>query len=146
MGYLDHYGEGEERREKLIKRAILAAIVVLIAGSVLYYLFKNFRQEHQVKHFYALLGEKNYAAAYVLWGCSQDKPCRDYSYQRFLDDWGPNSPNVKASAVEIVKSRSCGSGVIITVKLGDREEKLWVDRESLVMGYSPWPTCPASGR
>lgn len=146
MGYFDHYGHGEERREKFIKRGIVALIVLLIAGSVLYYLFKNFREERQVKRFYAQLAKKDYHEAYRMWGCTEETPCRDYSFDRFMEDWGPNSVNAKAAEVDIVRSRSCGSGVIITTKIGDHEEKLWVQRGDTVVGYSPWPACPASGR
>ncbi len=146
MSYLDHYGEGQERREKLIKRTVLTVLALVIVGSILYYLFKNFPEERQVKRFYALLEKHDYKAAYVLWGCTEKQPCRDYGYERFIGDWGPQSANSKPSEVKLVKSRSCGSGVIITTKMGDREEKLWVQRDSLVVGFSPWPVCPASGQ
>ena len=146
MGYLDHYGKGEERREKLIRRSILAVVLLLIAGSILFYIFKNFREERQVKRFYHLLAGKQYAAAYRMWGCTETNPCRDYSFDRFMEDWGPNSANARASEVDVVRSRSCGSGVIITAKIGDHEERLWVERGQQIVGYSPWPACPASGR
>ncbi len=54
-GYLDHYGAGEERREKLIKRVVLTAVVVIIAAGVLFLIFKNYRQERQVNRFFDLL-------------------------------------------------------------------------------------------
>jgi hypothetical protein len=146
MGYLDHYGEGEERREKRIKRIVISALILLIAGSVLYYVFKNYREERQVKRFYALLAAHDYTAAYRMWGCTETSPCRDYSFDRFMRDWGPESNNANPSAVKIVKSRSCGSGVIITARIGEHEEKLWVQRGDTIVGFSPWPACPASGR
>jgi hypothetical protein len=145
MGYLDRYGEGDERREKIVKRALISLLILVVAGSVLYYLFKNFREERQVRHFYDLLQRQDYASAYQLWGCSKEQPCRDYSFNQFVQDWGPESPNGKPHEAEIVRSRSCGSGVIITTRMGEHEEKLWVQRGSLVMGFSPWPACPASG-
>lgn len=146
MGYLDHYGEGQERREKLIKRTAISVLVLLIAGAVLFYLFKNFREERQVKRFYSLLAQKDYRGAYRLWGCTEANPCRDYPFDRFMGDWGPGSVNAKPAEAEIVRSRSCGSGVIVTTRTGDHEEKLWVQRGDLVVGFSPWPACPASGR
>lgn len=145
MGYLDRYGEGEERREKIIKRTLLSLLILAIAGSVLYYLFKNYREERQVRRFYEMLARQDYSGAYQLWGCSKEEPCRDYSFERFMEDWGGGSLNSKPGEAEIVKSRSCGSGVIITTRMGEREEKLWVQRSTLVMGFSPWPACPASG-
>src|ERR1039458_9988696 len=54
-GYLDHYGAGEERREKRIKRLVLTAVAVVIAAGVLFFIFKNYRQERQVNRFFDLL-------------------------------------------------------------------------------------------
>lgn len=143
-GYLDNYGAGEERREKLIKRAVLIGVVVVIAAGVLYFIFKNYRQERQVKNFLALLERKDYKAAYALWGCTDANPCRDYSFNEFMKDWGPQSPHADPKSLRITKSRSCGSGVIITVDSDKRQEdKLWVQRGDLTIGFSPLPGCPA---
>ncbi len=47
-GYLDHYGAGEERRENIVKKALIAlGVLLVIVGGVLLYIFHNFRQEHQ---------------------------------------------------------------------------------------------------
>jgi hypothetical protein len=140
-GYLDHYGAGEERREKAIRTLVIALVVLLVAGGSLYFVFKNYRQERQVKQFFELLAKQEYQPAYSLWGCSEAKPCRDYPFPEFYRDWGPQSGK---SGAQISKSRSCGSGVIVTVHYpGKPEEKLWVEREGLVIGFSPWPGCPA---
>jgi hypothetical protein len=146
VSYLDHYGEGDERREKFIKKLLVSALIVIIAATTLYFLFKNFREERQVKRFFELLKTQNYRQAYALWGCTEKEPCRDYAFDRFMADWGPSSPYAQPDKTELGKTRSCGSGVIVTTKVGDREDKLWVQRGSLLMGFSPWPTCPASGR
>lgn len=141
-GYLDQYGKGDERREKIIKTVVYSLIALVVVGGPLLFIFHNFRQEHQVKKFFELLASKDYKAAYALWGCSDTKPCTGYSMQSFLDDWGPGKAN--PSNVRIAKSRSCGSGVILTVDFDkSREEKLWVQRDDLVIGFSPLPGCPA---
>jgi hypothetical protein len=76
-----------------------------------------------------------------MWGCTETRPCRDYPFPEFVRDWGPEAGKAEG---RVGKSRSCGSGVIITVRYPAKpEEKLWVERESLVIGYSPWPGCPA---
>jgi hypothetical protein len=77
-----------------------------------------------------------------MWGCTDSKPCRDYPFTDFMRDWtGPYSGN--PVNYRITKSRSCGSGVILTVEVGKSEpEKLWVQRNDLTLGYSPWPGCP----
>lgn len=142
-GYLDGYGADDERREKRIKRTAVALVTILIASGVLYFVFKNFRQERQVKHLFELLQKHDYRAAYELWGCSEAKPCRDYPFSEFLKDWGPQSSRADVGSYKIAKSRSCGSGVILTVDFGKgQQEKLWVQRDDLTVGFSPWPGCP----
>jgi len=146
-GYLDHYGAGEERREKTIKRLVLTAVVVVIAAGVLFLIFKNYRQERQVNRFYGLLARQDYQAAYGLWGCTAANPCRDYQFTEFMKDWGPQSEHADAKSFHITKTRSCGSGVIVTVDSGksanQQEDKLWVQRDDLTIGFSPLPGCPA---
>ena len=142
-GYLANYGAGEEQRERLIRRLIIIAVVVLIAGGILYFFLKNIRQEQQTRKFYDLLEKHDYQAGYALWGCTEAKPCRDYPFQNFMDDWGPKSQHADVSTYHVTKSRSCGSGVIVTVDYGkNQEDKLWVEREDLTIGFSPWPGCP----
>ena len=142
-GYLANYGTGEEQREKLIRRLIVAAAVILVAGGILYFFLKDFRQEQQTRQFFNLLEKQDYKTAYSLWGCTDAKPCRDYPYSAFMEDWGPKSSRVDVGSYHIKKSRSCGTGVIVTVDFGkSQEEKLWVEREDLTIGFSPWPGCP----
>ena len=50
-GYLDNYGAGEERREKRIKLLVITALAVVVTAGVLYFIFKNYRQERQVNRF-----------------------------------------------------------------------------------------------
>jgi hypothetical protein len=144
-GYLANYGIGDEQREKIIRRLIIIAIVVLVAAGVLYFFLKNYRQEQQARTFFQLLEKHDYTAAYAMWGCTEAKPCRDYPFKNFMDDWGPQSPRAKIDTYHIKKSRSCGSGVILTVDFGKNqaEEKLWVEKDDLTIGFSPWPGCPA---
>jgi hypothetical protein len=61
-----------------------------------------------------------------------------------MKDWGPGGRNGDPASFRIVKSRLCGSGVILTVQTGAAEpERLWVQRSDRTLGYSPWPGCPA---
>jgi hypothetical protein len=145
-GYLDHYGAGEERREKLIKRLVLTAVVVVVAAGVMFLVFKNYRQERQVNRFFDLLARQDYQTAYTLWGCTAANPCRDYQFPEFMKDWGPQSEHADPKSFHITKTRSCGSGVIVTVNskgANKQEDKLWVQRDDLILGFSPLPGCPA---
>ena len=142
-GYLDHYGAGEERREKIIKRAALALVTVVVVGSVALFLLYNIRQERQATRFFDLLEQKQYDAAYALW-VRTDSDRRGYPMSSFMQDWGPQSPHADVSGFHISKSRSCGSGVILTVDFSKGpQEKLWVQRKDLTIGFSPLPGCPA---
>ncbi len=149
-GYLDHYGAGEERREKIIKTAAAALAIVLVAGGILFFIFHNYRQERQVRRFFELISSHDYKAAYALWGCTDAKPCSGYPFSSFLQDWGPTGADSQnPAAYRIAKSRSCGSGVILTVDVGpNHQERLWVQRDDLTIGFSPFPTsgCPAAPR
>ena len=63
-----------------------------------------------------------------------------------MKDWGPGSGRGDPAAFRVVKSRSCGSGVILTVETGSRQEKLWVERKNLTLGFSPLPAAPPVAR
>jgi len=144
--YLDHYGAGDERREKILKTGAAVLAILLVGGGILFFIFHNYRQEAQVRRFFDLISAHDYKAAYALWGCTDAKPCTGYPYSSFLEDWGPSSANGKsATQYHIAKSRSCSNGVILTVDMGGRrQERLWVNRNDLTIGFSPFPTsgCP----
>jgi hypothetical protein len=160
-GYLDHYGAGEERREKRIRLFLTLGACALLALFLWFFFFvwdkteilraepvarlaqvlRNHREESRVKNFFDLLQRRDYKAAYALWNCTDAHPCRDYAFTEFMKDWGPSSPGAAASYA-IPKSRSCGSGVIVTVDLShNQQDALWVQRSDLTIGFSPYPVC-----
>ena len=103
------------------------------------FVFHNYRQERQVRRFFDLLAVKDYKDAHAMFN-----PGPAYPISSFLRDWAPEAGEVKN--YRIVKSRSCGSGVILTVQYGkDREQVLWVQRDDLSLSFSPFPACPANG-
>jgi hypothetical protein len=142
-GYLDQYGAGEEKRIRIIKTLVISALVVVVVGGALLFIFHNYRQERQVKHFFALLEAHDYQDAYNLW-VRTDSDRRGYPFSSFMQDWGPQSAHPDVANFRISRSRSCGSGVILTVDFGkSQQEKLWVQRDDLTIGFSPLPGCPA---
>jgi len=159
-GYLANYGAGEEQQEKRTRR--LVTIGLILGGVLGLYLLtfhtpileryirvvqklKNWKAESRVQMCLDLLAKQDYKGAYALWGCTDAKPCRDYPFQSFLEDWGPKRKQPGGEPLHITRSRSCGSGVILTIDGGnDREEKLWVDSNDLTIGFSPYPGCYAS--
>jgi hypothetical protein len=139
-GYLEQYGVEDARRLRILKRIALVGIILLIAGTSLYFVMRNYREKGQVNEFLAHLRAGNYEAAYQMWGC----PCPGYQFERFLEDWGPESPYGPPQSLRVEEASSCGSGTIVTLQGTGREEEvhLWVERDgSYTLGFSPWPVC-----
>ena len=142
--FLDQYGVADERRAKFIKRLVISLVSIAVVGGALFFIFHNFREEQKVKQFYALLVGKDYKAAYAMFGCTDTTPCPGYEFSRFLEDWGPASGHNDLSNVRISRSRSCGSGVLLTIEFGgNHREKLWVERRDRSIGFPPVQGCPA---
>lgn len=144
-GYLENYGAGDERREKIIKTSVISVLAVLIAAGLVYIFFHNYPEERQARHFFELLRSGDYKDAYALWGCTDAKPCRDYPMAEFMKDWGPTLPPV--SDVDVLDAESCGSGVIVDVDTGKAgDKKLWVERGSHELSFPPYERCPQGNR
>lgn len=143
-GYLDQYGKGDARREKWIKRTIAIVLSVLVIWAAAAILLHNRTENNQVITFLNLLQNKDYQSAYHLFGCTEQTPCRDYSFEKFQEDWGPGGRFATIGSHKVVRSRACGTGVIVTVAVDSREEQFWVEKDNKTVGFSPWPACPES--
>ncbi|HUI81221.1 MAG TPA: hypothetical protein VLY24_25020 [Bryobacteraceae bacterium] len=144
-GYLEKYGAGEERREKITKRIVLLVVALLVVGGLVYSIFHNYPEEHQAKRFFDFLKARNYQSAYALWGCTAEKPCRDYPFTEFMKDWGPDVSPV--NDFDVLDGESCGSGVIVDVDAGKAgDKKLWVERSTRILGFPPYERCPQGNR
>ena len=142
-GYLDQYGAGEEKRNRLIFTIFASVLGVAIVGSLGWYLFKNHHQESVVKAFVAALRRGDHHAAYQAWGCYPDKPCSAYSFDKFEEDWASKTSPPDPAVLGISDSESCQNGVLISVQVNrDREEKLWVEKGSDGISFAPYPICP----
>jgi hypothetical protein len=147
-GYLDTYGAGEEQRNRIIIRSVVAVVVIAVAGSLGWYLLKNHHQESVVKTFVDALRRGDYQTAYRDWGCTPQKPCSAYSFNSFMSDWGngaaANAPD--PGILGITDSESCNTGVLLTVSVDStRTEKLWVNKSSDAISFAPYPICPHKG-
>jgi hypothetical protein len=145
--YLEAYGAAEQHRARvigLLKKCSIALAVVLVAGLILYAIFKNHAEERQAKNFLELLAARNYSAAYTLWGCTETHPCPQYTFPKFLEDWGPQSAHASdPAAASIGLSQSCGSGVVIRLDYkGAESASLWVEHDTGTISFAPWPECP----
>lgn len=144
MGYLDVYGAGEDRRGRLLKRLILALVAVVVIGTVAYFNFRDYPEERQVARFLELLRAGDYKSAYALWGCTDAKPCRDYRFERFMEDWGPQSEYKRIGDARVVRSNSCDTGIIQTLEVPGAPETvgLFVERSSDTLSFAPWQLKP----
>ena|SRR5437762_8673038 len=143
--YLEEYGAGEQQRAKrarLIQRGSIAVLSILIVAGVLYAVFRNYPEEQRVKSLVEALRKQDYQAAYRMFGCTETNPCRDYTFEKFMDDWGPRSAHANAASAHIGMTQSCGSGVILRVDYSAAEPvPLWVERSTHVVSFAPDPEC-----
>lgn len=142
-GYLDQYGAGEERRNRIIIRSIIAVLAIVVLSALGWYLFLNHHQEGVVKQFIAALKRGDTQGAYRIWNCTAADTCRDYTYDKFMQDWGPgpNGPNL--AVLGLTDSEECNNGVMIAVRVNaNRVEQLWLDHGSDAISFAPFPICP----
>jgi hypothetical protein len=142
-GYLEGYGEGEERRAKITRTILIGLVLTLVVGTASYFGFRNFGKRQKLDRFIELLQQKDYKGAHALWGCTDETPCRDYSFDRFLRDWGPESPAANAATARVVNRATCGGIFDVTGILRiyhfdpDYEVSLWVDAQVGHVGFAP---------
>lgn len=142
-GYLERYGAGEEKRERLLRWTAVSLVTLLLVGGGAYLFFRNFFEVRRAELFLELLRKQDYASAYALWGCGDPgSSCQSYTMEKFLEDWGPKGLHANASALKITHTRGCSTGVIVEAEYGaDQPELLWVDRKTKNLGFAPWPVC-----
>jgi hypothetical protein len=143
-GYLDQYGAGEDKRENFIRNSILVAVLAIAVLALTLYLFRTFPETRTTKAFLNLIRAHDYTSAYTAWGCAT--PCPGYAYDKFLEDWGPKSEGASDPVLRITDSENCGNGVMVTVDVSHgRQEKLFVEKGSKALSFSPVPVCPGKG-
>jgi hypothetical protein len=145
--YLEAYGAAEQHRARIIGIIKISSIVLgcaLVAGLILYGVFKNYSEEQRAKTFLGLLTAGNYPAAYAMWGCTDSHPCPQYPFAKFQEDWGPKSEHAGGSVAQIERPESCGSGVVILLDYKNPVDSvpLWVEHDTGVISFAPWPECP----
>lgn len=146
-GYLDEFGVKDAKREKRNKIIIYSVLALVIGGGTIWYFARTFTEERVVKRFISSLESKDYKAAYAMWGCTDQSPCRDYKFDKFLEDWGEKSPYSKPSEISITLAETCGNSVWISIQTPKTEELgLSVDPETRFLSFTPDPRCPHKRR
>jgi len=117
-----------------IGKYLLLALVVLLLGMLLGFIFWNYGEERAVARFLATLERGDYQQAYRLW-----QPSPSYSYADFLRDWGEKGDYGRIRVFRIINSKSKGSRtVVVRVRINnvDPPLELAVDRETKGLAYS----------
>jgi len=139
MSYLEGYGVREARTEEYLKKGVLLAIGVIVAAIALYFLLRDRSEKASVRDFLDRLRGHDYKAAYALWGCTDAKPCPEYPMDKFLEDWGPASPQANVTGADSRTLRHCDAGILQTIRFPDgHETQLWVQRRNDLIGFAPW--------
>ncbi len=121
------------RRERRTRQIIIGFVVALLLGGFLYYEFKNYPQEREVKRFLASLHNGDLRGAYQIW-----KPNSSYTFQDFQRDWGPKGEYGRVQEFRIRTSHARGSVVVVTATINGRETNLWVQRSDKSLSFPPF--------
>ena len=145
--YLSDYGVKDQKRETRNKRIVLAVVGLALFGGIFYYFARTWTEERTVERFVSLLKAQDFKGGYALWGCTDQTPCRDYNFGRFMEDWGPKSPYGNPSDISTTMAEPCGNAVWITIKTPKSEELgLAVDGETRMISFTPAARCPGKLR
>ncbi len=142
-GYLDNYGAGDDTRSRIVKKAALYTVIAAVVVLAAFLFFHNRTETNRVREFLSQIRSQNYQQAYQMWGCTPQTPCRDYAFQKFMEDWGPQGRYPDPNATRLTTVDSCGTGVVVTIEYPNAEPfGLYVDRQKKDIGFAPWPRCP----
>jgi len=140
----------EEPRSKLRRYVISGLAFVLLLALGAWYLFRFYGEKRTVERFLDALVAGDTQRAYQIW-----KPQSSYSYQDFLDDWGPSGyyGPVKSYHIETAQKPEGGSGVIVVVEISPyqsfpadndavknrrtREVHIWVEQRDKSLSFPP---------
>ena len=142
-GYLDEYGVTDARREQNIKHVAIGVVIAAILGASAFFFFRNRAEERVVSAFLSALRNKSYQEAYGMWGCTPQTPCKYYSPERFIEDWGEAGTYKNPVDMKIAHIDACDTGVVFDLSYpGADAAGLWVERQTKILSFAPWARCP----
>ena len=145
MGLMD--GDAGPPPSRVPLYLILGVVIVLAIALPSYFLLRYHAEKATAGRFLDELVAGDYQGAYRTW-----KPGSSYSYQDFMQDWGPTGEYgpVKSYDLRSARSSAGASGVIITVGVsttapfpggsagsGVKEVRLWVEHSDQSISYAP---------
>ena len=148
MGLLD--SDSEEPRSKLRRYVVTGLALALLLSAGVWYLFRFHSEKLTVERFLDALAAGETQRAHQIW-----KPQSGYSYQDFLEDWGPSGyyGPVKSYRIETAQKPGGASGVIVVVEISPyqpfppdkdsakhrrtREVRIWVERRDKSLSFPP---------
>ncbi len=137
--YLQQYGIEDERHNRAIKRIIMAAATLIVLAIAAYLFLHNFAEKRTASRFLDQVNAHNYREAYREWGCTDQHPCPNYDFNRFMDDWGPKAA---PGPWKIASVDSCTSFVTVNVQAANAPlQSLSVERDNKALGFAPSPEC-----
>jgi hypothetical protein len=148
MGLLD--GDSEEPKSKLRRYVVTGLILAIFLALGIGYLLRYYTEKKTVEQFLTALAAGNTEEAYRTW-----KAQASYTYQDFLQDWGPQGyyGPVKSFRVEAAEKLKGASGVIVVVAVSPygkfpdekdaeknrytKEVRIWVERRDQSLSFPP---------
>lgn len=141
-----------------LRRLLVGVAVVVVLGTVLYFVFRHYPEKHRVAQFFDALVAEDYQHAYELW-----KPKPSFTYEQFLSIWGPNGDYGRIRSYQIVgvessratllrvpvegtdQSRTLtmegkATGITVLVRLNnlDPPVRLWVEKKDKSLSFPPF--------
>ena len=139
MSYLDEYDSRRPLFERLVRGVAVVLLAAVVGYSVYWLFFRNWREEAQVRSFLEEVQGRQFEAAYERWGCTVALPCRFYSFEAFLEDWGPESPLGALESFQLGRSYTQDGGTIIEVWAnGNKQPNLWVEHSTQTISFFPY--------
>lgn len=148
MGLLD--GDVEDPKAKLRRYVLTGLVFLALVAASLWWVFRFYPEKKVVETFLQALQAGDTQRAYQIWHATPS-----YSYQDFLEDWGPGGEYgpVKSYTIEDVGKPPKGSGVVVVIGVAPfaefpspqepgkyrhvKEVRLWVEMKDKSMGFAP---------
>lgn len=134
-------------RERRRKRVAIIVVIAAILAVLIFFRFRNWPYEHEVRNFFQALEQQNYEKAYGIWMHDPNwkqhaGKYKNYSLSEFERDWGPSGEwgVIKEFRIDGAVRPPKGSGVIVQVTVNNRADKarIWVEKKDKTLTFSPY--------